>query len=166
MDSSIINTIVNELEFVVDDIQHQLSVKGFDYTGFASDSLRIDVREDRVLLWGADYIEFLEHGRGKTNKPGNGTATKKIYEWVERKLAPLLGISPDDEKRIEELKFFVARKIHKYGTAVRRGTREPLGLEKIVDDFERNISKKIVEDAKLQIKLKLDKFKKIYKFEI
>ena len=167
-DDEIIISIVEELEKVTDKIQHSLSVKGFDYTGFASNSLRIETSENRVTLWGADYIEFLETGRGKTNRPGSGVATRKIFEWVERKLAPLLGIS--DEKKIESLQFAVAKKIHNEGTAVylyinggnsKYKKRPPLGIAKIAADFETDIKAIVKKAAVLEIKKGLDKFKKL-----
>jgi len=165
----ITNSIVDELEKVIDKIQHNLSVRGFNYTGFASNSLRIETSENRVTLFGADYIEFLETGRGKTNKSGSGVATKSIFKWVEDKLAPLLGITDEDE--IESLKYAVAAKIHQYGTSVylylngggkaKHKKRPPLGIAQIVAEFENDINEIIKDAAVLKIKQGLDKFEKL-----
>ena len=96
--SRTIEMIVEEVETSIDEIQRELSSKGFNYTGFASSSLRIVAATENVQLVGADYIEFLAEGRGrgKTRSSGDGTATKRIFEWVQKKLAPLLGISDQE----------------------------------------------------------------------
>jgi len=112
-------------------------------------------------LWGADYIEFLATGRGKTNKKGNGVATKKIFEWVEKKLAPLLGISDEDE--IESLKYAVAAKIHRFGTQVYRKERAGINIDAIISNLEVRISNSIAENAKKDIIKRLDKYTELFK---
>lgn len=156
MDTNTEKIIVDSIEISIREIKNEINSKGFNDTGYAASSMEIRKSIDSVQLWGADYLEFLAYGRGK-----GGIKLKPIFEWVERKLAPILGVT--DQSEIETLQYFVAKKIQETGTQVFKKQRKGIEIDKILLNLERNISSKISENIKADILLRLDKYKELFK---
>lgn len=78
-------------------------------SGDAAASIRFEVINGTTLIvYGADYIYYLQHGR----KPGKRPPRKAIREWIDDK-----GIEPDGITK-DQLAFLIQRKIGNSGTDI------------------------------------------------
>lgn len=80
---------------------------GMKASGNWIDSLSVETRGLKSILWGAPYTEQLVNGR----PPGKFPPIKAIKQWIEDK-----NITPFDTISISSLAFLIARKIAKEGT--------------------------------------------------
>lgn len=67
-----------------------------------------------MRIYGVDYLQWYEQGRGKTKTSAAGTPTLKetIQEWIKIKPVPIW-----EGYTIESMAFVIARKIHKQGVS-------------------------------------------------
>lgn len=130
---------------VMNPIKSDLSSKGIDNSKQASNSLRVEIKEseNKVILWGVDYLEVLNKGRG----PGKFPPINEIKLWVESKP---VDISP----------YLVARKIAREGTRIFKDNTKGIQLEDKVINLRNELKKKIPYYAKEKVLNKLRKFNK------
>ena len=151
MSELINNTAALIEEFVMNPIKDDLNSKGIDNTGRAAESLRVEAREDqdRVILWGIDYIEFLNKGRG----PGKFPPEQAIRDWVVVKL----GLEGDELERVIGL---IRVKIADEGTTIFKDNSRGIQLENKVINLRAEIKKQAPGWAKATVLNKLRKFQK------
>jgi len=105
---------------LVEAIKNVLATK--DLTGYGPSvasgdlikSIRSEVSNDELRIFGLAYIYQLQYGR----KPTTGATSDKplkerIREWIDVK-----GIQPDDGISKDSLAYLIARKIHSDGTII------------------------------------------------
>lgn len=120
------NTAILLESEVMNPIKNDLASKGIDNSGKASRSLRIETKENenRVILWGVDYLEILNRGR----RPGKFPPVDEIKLWVDTKPVPISA-------------FLVGRKIAREGTEIFKNKSKGIQLENKIINF-RSILKK------------------------
>lgn len=96
-------------------LKNDYNAKGFRASGNYEDKLKGEytVTDSKIVvkIIGANYSEFLENGRRKTEKTGTGLLKEHILDWIERK-----GIKQKEPKmKLETLAFLITRKIHREG---------------------------------------------------
>jgi len=105
------NTLVERLK---NDIKNKPLTKygAANASGKLADSIRYEVDESGLRIYGASYIYYLEYGRGPTKNDGPGTLRQRIRGWIDDK-----GINPDGISK-DSLAFVITRKIHREGTEI------------------------------------------------
>ena len=105
--------------------------KNFKATGKAADSIEGSiVQPDRAIIIGADYLEFGEFGRGKTNNGSRpGILKDLIRKWIDVK-----GIQPKDNISKDNLAFLITRKIHRDGIKVPNKYNAGKILSSVIND--------------------------------
>jgi hypothetical protein len=82
-------------------------------SGKLAKSIRFEVTNGTVLsIYGNDYIQYLQNGRGPTKNGGNGAVKRAIRQWIDDK-----GIIPDGISK-DSLAFLIARRIHQEGSTI------------------------------------------------
>jgi hypothetical protein len=102
-------------ESLVADISQSIEQSGISASGNLQRSLRYEVTDNRLTVYGAPYAKTAEEGRGPTQKAG-GDLRSQIRKWIDDK-----GIIPDGITK-DSLAFLITRKIHREGTALFNGT--------------------------------------------
>jgi hypothetical protein len=102
-------------ESLVADISQSIEQSGVTASGNLQRSLRYEVTDNRLTVYGAPYAKTVEEGRGPTQKAG-GDLRSQIRRWIDDK-----GIIPDGITK-DSLAFLISRKIHREGTALFNGT--------------------------------------------
>lgn len=130
---------------VMNPIKSDLSSKGIDSTGQASNSLRIEVNEAKnsVILYGVDYLEALNKGRG----PGKFPPVDVIEAWTQ-------------QKPVDIPAFLIGRKIAREGTAIFKDNSKGIQLEDKVINLRAELKKQSPSWAKEVVLNKLRKFHK------
>lgn len=128
---------------VMNPIKEDLSSKGIDNSKQASNGLRIEIKDTRVILWGVDYLEFLNTGRG----PGKFPPVSEIKAWVESKPVPISA-------------YLVGRKIAREGTAIFKDRSKGIQLENKVINLRQELKKQVPYFAKERVLNKLRDFNK------
>lgn len=130
---------------VMNPIRNDLSSKGIDTTGEASNSLRIEVNKSRnsVILYGVDYLEALNRGRG----PGRFPPVDIIEEWTQ-------------QKPVDIPAFLIGRKIAREGTEIFKDNSKGIQLENKVINLRAALKKQTPSWAKEMVLNRLRKFHK------
>ena len=124
--------ILNSLR---DRIKETLAAKNLDNTGEAGMSLEVRGAE----LWGAEYLYYLDHGRG----PGKFPPVDNIIAWVRSKL----GIEDSEAKQVA---FLVGRKISKEGTGIWRNKAKGIQLDELIAEVLDELDSEIGDAAKME----------------
>lgn len=114
--SELIENTIRVVEQFNEEIKSDLSSKGIDDTREASNSIRIETREQgtqiNIASIGIDYLYYLDQGRG----PGRFPPVDKIEQWVANKP---VDIDP----------FLVGRKIAREGTTIYKDRSKGIMLD-------------------------------------
>ena len=159
--SAIIEAIVKEVEAFNQSIRDTLASKRINNTGEASKSLEVIHGKDFVQSVGVFYLEFLDTGRGSNpKKSSKGKFLEAIKKWLRTKH----GITKEPEltKKAEH----VVYRINALGTLIFRDNKKGIELTKKISILRENINEEVADAVKIEIEQKLDKFKKIYKFNL
>ena len=89
--------------------------KNINASGRASNSLRADITETSYTLYGAEYIKYIDKGRGRGGVPKNFIET--LLQWLKDK-----GLSTN-EKEDKRRAGGIAYNIRTKGSSKRRGSR-------------------------------------------
>lgn len=76
-------------------------------------SLRFEIVNNGLIVYGNDYIYYLIYGRKPTVSGGSGVLKDSIRNWIDAK-----GITPDDGMSKDTLAFLITRKIHRMGNSI------------------------------------------------
>jgi hypothetical protein len=103
-------------EAVVNDLRQSISFSGISASGNLEQSIRYELSETALTVFGASYAFAAEFGRGPTQKSG-GDLRAAIRRWIDDK-----GIIPDGITK-DSLAFVITRSIHNKGTRLFDGSR-------------------------------------------
>lgn len=96
-----------ELNLIKEDLIQKHLKLGMKASGQWIDSLNVQTKGQKGIIWGEPYTEQLVNGR----EPGKFPPINAIKKWIEDK-----NITPFDQISISSLAFLIARKIAKEGT--------------------------------------------------
>lgn len=150
-----IKAIIKEVEKFNDSIVEALDSKNISNTREAARSLHIEYGKDFVRSIGIFYLEFLDTGRA----PGNFPPIQPLIDWAKSKF----GVNDAEAKQIA---FLTGRKIARLGTEIFRNNSKGIELSEKIVTLRKAINESVKESVVLEIKQKLDKFKKIYKMKL
>lgn len=120
------------------EIQGRMGSSGANASGNTSRSLRKEIADDELTIFGREVFKYVEGGRGPSRKKGStGESLRdRIKQWIKDK-----GITPDGEMTEDSLAFLIARKIHNEGTLIYR-TNNPRDIFSTV--FDENKIKSLI----------------------
>lgn len=101
----------------ISDIQAKLGSTGANASGKTSRSLRKELADDELTIFGSEVFRYVEEGRGPSKKKGSGSEDlySQIKQWIKDK-----GITPTGDISDDNLAFLITRKIHNEGTLLHR----------------------------------------------
>ena len=102
-------------EAVVNDLRQSIAFSGIRASGNLEQSIRYELSETALTVFGASYAFAAEFGRGPSQKSG-GDLRAAIRRWIDDK-----GIQPNDISK-DSLAYLITRKIHNQGTLLFNGT--------------------------------------------
>jgi len=151
--SQITSQIFNrEADQLIADLIAEYDKLGLRASGNFAKSLRKEVTNTRMTIYGPPYADQMQNGRRPTMNEGDGSVRERILEWIRIK-----PITPSDPKTtVEQLAFLIARKIHRDGITV-PNQYNPGGVisNVITEDRINEIIKKVrfaeVEEIKSEI---------------
>lgn len=152
-----VNAVLEQVELFNESIKDALNTKRISNTGEAARSLRTEFGEDFVRSLGVFYLEFLDTGRGSGKFP----PYQPIANWVSLKL----GITPSDSQ-FDGVVYMIRKKIAALGTEIFRNNNKGIELDKKIVTLRKAINESVAKSVVIDIKQKLDKFKKIYKMSL
>lgn len=98
------------------EIQGKMGSTGANASGETSRSLRREITDYELTIYGSEVFRYVEGGRGPSKKRGSGESLyDRIKQWIKDK-----GITPDGDISDDNLAFLIARKIHNEGTVIYR----------------------------------------------
>ncbi len=98
------------------EIQGKMGSTGANASGETSRSLRMEISDYELTIYGSEIFRYVETGRGPSRKRGSGESLyERIKQWIKDK-----GITPDGDISDDSLAFLIARKIHNEGTVIYR----------------------------------------------
>lgn len=104
-----------EGDAIIRDLRALMSSTGANASGKTSASLLNEVTATegsaRMLITGGTGWAFVEQGRGRTRRKGNGQLRGIIKQWIDDK-----GIQPEEGMTKDTLSFLITRAIHSRGT--------------------------------------------------
>lgn len=114
-------------------------------SGRTSESIQYHITEDKyktVFIVDANSnIRFLQDGRGKTTKGGNGSVKNSIRQWIKDKgIVASNGISEDS------LVFLITRKIHREGYKGTPGLIDDVINEDLIEAIHKGITDIVGEE--------------------
>lgn len=124
------------LNGIKDKIRDRLAERNLDNTGEAGLSLEVRGAE----LWGADYLYYLDQGRG----PGKFPPPSNIIGWVRSKL----GL---DDTEAKQVAYLIGRKISKEGTDIWRNKTKGIQLDQLIEEALEELEEEIAEQAKVEV---------------
>lgn len=157
-----INRILNEESAsIIAEIQALIISTGANASGKTSQSLesKISVTKNKIKfeISGGQGFEFIERGRRKTKKDGDGKLIDIIKQWIDDK-----GITPDDGMTKDGLAYVITRAIHQRGTllnflketrkiqsAVLTTKRINSVIDKVKIEIQKDVADKIANSFKL-----------------
>lgn len=103
-----------EFDSLRQDLIIAYEAKGMRASGNFPESLDIIIGDSFAELWGDEYAEQLEYGRGVTKSSGSGdnTLVEDIEQWILDKGVFTAAL---EEIKLSSLAFLIARKIHNEG---------------------------------------------------
>lgn len=117
-------------------------------TGKLLRSLRFELTDTSLIIWGEDHAYFLIYGRKPTSGKGSRTVKDEILKWIRAK-----GIKSEIEDKT--LAFLIARKIHREGSSIyikhkgsNSGLLDSVLTKEIIDDFNSKFTAQLETDLK------------------
>lgn len=134
--------ILEFLALLISRISNNIRRRSAGSTGATARRLRAEATSEVGTLFGPDYIEALEFGRGPTRRGNQGgpTLRQRIEAWIE-----VARIRPRDDITIQQLAFLITRKIHEQGTRLFI-TRSQSGIlteaitQQVINEFAANLA--------------------------
>lgn len=130
------------------EIQGRMGSSGANASGNTSRSLRRELSENELTIFGSSVFKYVEGGRGPSRKSGSSETSlrDRIKQWIKDK-----GIRPDGISA-DSLAFLIARKIHNEGTLIYR-TNNPRDIFSTVLDENKikSLVSVIAENANNQV---------------
>jgi len=121
-------------------------------SGRLANSLRYEITDTQLIIWGEDYIYFSIYGRAPTTKAGSGTVKDKIKQWIKDK-----GITSDISEN--QLAYLISRKIHREGNSIylfsgkkNTGLLDNVITNEMIKDFNDKFTKQIEADIAAEFK--------------
>ena len=121
-------------------------------SGKLANSLRYEITDTQLIIWGEDYIYFSIYGRSPTTKAGSGTVKDKIKQWIKDK-----GITSDISEN--QLAYLISRKIHREGNSIylfsgkkNTGLLDNVITNEMIKDFNDKFTKQIEADIAAEFK--------------
>lgn len=137
---SIEKTIYEAMQNLSANLSREVEEKGFVDTG-AARKFDIEIRGNKIQLWGVGYFGVLVNGRA----PGKFPPPDKILEYVHRN-----NIQIEIDGRLlndRQAAYVIGRSIALNGSLIYRGEKEGVDLENIVGDWEKDMLKKVGDEA-------------------
>lgn len=100
---------------IVSDLQDSITQSGISASGNLRDSIRFEITDTRLTVFGASYAFAAELGRGPSQQSG-GDLRSAIRRWIDDK-----GIQPQDISK-DSLAYIITKRIHEKGTLLFSGT--------------------------------------------
>lgn len=145
--------ILRFINFLISRITTNIRRKSAGSTGRTASLLRAEATSQVGTLFGPDYIEALESGRGPTRQGNTGgpTLRKRIEKWIE-----VARIRPSDDITPQQLAFLITRKIHEQGTRLfidRRmsGILTETITPQVINDFAANLGERNLTNITTQL---------------
>jgi hypothetical protein len=101
---------------IVADLRQSIDASGIRASGNLQNSLRYELTDTSLTLFGASYAFTAEFGRGPSQTSG-GDLRAQIRQWIDDK-----GIIPDGITK-DSLAYVITRSIHNKGTRLFDGSR-------------------------------------------
>lgn len=121
-------------------------------SGKLANTLRYEITDSQLIIWGEDYIYFSIYGRAPTTKSGSGAVKDKIKQWIKDK-----GITSDISDN--QLAYLISRKIHREGNSIylfsgkkNTGLLDNVITSEMVKDFNDKFTKQIEADIAAEFK--------------
>ena len=121
-------------------------------SGRLANSLRYEITDSQLIIWGEDYIYFSIYGRSPTKNAGSGTVKDKIKQWIKDK-----GITSDISDN--QLAYLISRKIHREGNSIylfsgkkNTGLLDNVITQQMVKEFNDKFTKQIEADIAEEFK--------------
>jgi hypothetical protein len=146
-----IEAILEEVEKFNQSIKDALNSKNISDTGEAARSLRTEFGSDYVRSLGVFYLEFLDTGRGAGEPP----PFRKILEWAIRRTGK-------DASGAYGLAVYVTNKIAEIGTKIFIDNSKGIELHQKIVTLRKAINQSVTDSVVIDIRQRLDKYKKIY----
>ena len=135
--------ILEFLELLATRIRRNIRRKSAGSSGETGRRLRWEATSEVGTLFGPDYIEALEFGRGPTRRGNTGgpTLRQRIEQWIR-----IARIRPQDDISISQLAFLITRKIHEQGTRLFiTGSQSGILTEAITQDVINDFADRLEE---------------------
>lgn len=143
--------VTKELQDIVLDLQANMVSTGANASGRTSQSLKVEsnLSATRVVsqITGGTGWAFVEQGRGRTQRNGNGQLKGIIRQWIIDK-----GITPEQGMTIDSLAFVITRAIHRRGTLLHLlGERREIYSNVVTTERIDRITERIGDEIALQV---------------
>jgi hypothetical protein len=126
------------------EIQANMIAEGVNASGETSESLQSVITKTvdgvNFQIIGNEAFNWIETGRGKSNKSQGGALLPRIKKWIVDK-----GLQIDDDDTIDSLAYRITKTIHAEGTlAYRLGERREI-FSPVFSDLEIDRITKVIE---------------------
>jgi len=111
---------------------------GLRASGKYADELEGETAPNKLIMWGANHIEFMEKGRS----PGRFPPINVIEDWIEVKK----GLPAIFREKKKQFAFLIARKIAREGIQVPNTYNKGKVIESVVEDFLGNDISQMLEE--------------------
>lgn len=111
---------------------------GLRASGKYADELEAETAPNKLIMWGANHIAFMEKGRSSGGFP----PISVIEDWIEVKK----GLPAIFREKKKQFAFIIARKIAKEGIQVPNAFNKGKVIESVVDDFLGNDISQMLEE--------------------
>lgn len=141
------------LNLLISRIRNNIRRKSAGSTGRTASLLRAEATDQVGTLFGPDYIEALELGRGPTRRGNQGgpTLRERVEKWIVT-----ARIRPRDDITVKQLVFLITRKIHESGTRLfieRRmsGILTESITQEVINEFAANLTERNITGITSQL---------------
>ncbi len=115
---------------------------GLRASGDYERSLEAVVKGDKLIMFGANHSQFMEHGRS----PGGFPPRKAIEDWIDKKQ----GLPNEFREKKKQFAFIIARKIATEGIKVPNQFNKGKVISQVVDEFLANDIYEMLDELKLE----------------
>ena len=123
------------------DIRKGFQEKNINASGNASRSLRSEITDKKYTLFGVDYIDAAEVGRGR-NRSSTGGLFQGVYQWLQYKK---YGIRYSDDKERRSIAFAIMKTIAESGSyKFRNPAKRTNIIETSIEDIRKDIKEQFI----------------------